>query len=148
MKPCMFRTMVLCPGVLCLLVAHTAPVSAQQLDLPNPLELPDSSLLTTEQQWSGEQRRRVLDSFEQQVYGKVLVRLPAADVVARMGPWLQGGGVEPVDDESCLLTLGARTHADLAFWIGVLDADFQVVDPPELAEAVARMAHRYARAAG
>ncbi len=87
-------------------------------------------------------------AVQQQVYGKVLVRLPAADVVARMGPWLQGGGVEPVDDESCLLTLGARTHADLAFWIGVLDADFQVVDPPGLAEAVARMAHRYARAAG
>jgi hypothetical protein len=42
--------------------------------------------------------------------------------------------------------MGARTHADLAFWIGVLDADFEVVDSPELAEAVARLAGRYARA--
>ena len=44
--------------------------------------------------------------------------------------------------------MGARTHADIAFWLGVLDADFEVEDSPELAEAVERMAARYARAAG
>jgi hypothetical protein len=85
-------------------------------------------------------------AVQQQAYGKVLVHLPADDVVARMGPWLQGGGVEPRGDDACLLTMGARTHADLAFWIGVLDADFEVVDSPELAEAVHRMAARYASA--
>jgi hypothetical protein len=42
--------------------------------------------------------------------------------------------------------MGARSHADLAFWIGVLDADFEVVDSPELTEAVERLAGRYARA--
>jgi hypothetical protein len=36
--------------------------------------------------------------------------------------------------------MGARTHADLAFWVGILDADFEVVDSPELAEAVERLA--------
>jgi predicted DNA-binding transcriptional regulator YafY len=91
-------------------------------------------------------------AVQQQAYGKVVVRLPAQDVVARMGPWLEGGAVEPLaadgGDEACLVTIGARTHADLAFWIGVLDADFEVVDSPELAEAVERLAARYVRAAG
>ncbi len=44
--------------------------------------------------------------------------------------------------------MGARTHGDLAFWIGILDADFEVVDSPELADAVERLATRYTRAAG
>ena len=74
------------------------------------------------------------------------MQLPADDVLARMGPWLQGGGVEPRGDGACLLTMGARTHGDLAFWLGVLDADFEVVDSPELAEAVERVAARYASA--
>jgi predicted DNA-binding transcriptional regulator YafY len=94
-------------------------------------------------QWVASKIRAV----QQQAYGKVLVQLPASDVVARMGPWLDGGGVEPRGDDACLLTMGARTHADLAFWIGVLDADFEVVDSPELAEAVERLASRYTRAA-
>ena len=34
-------------------------------------------------------------TVQQQVYGKVLVQIPAQDVVARLGPWLEGGGVEP-----------------------------------------------------
>jgi predicted DNA-binding transcriptional regulator YafY len=92
-------------------------------------------------------------AVQQQVYGKVLVQMPATDVIARLGPWLQGGGVEPVPspdggEDACLVTMGARTHGDLAFWIGILDAEFEVVDSPELAEAVERMAARYARAAG
>jgi len=87
-------------------------------------------------------------AVQQQATGKVLVRLPAGDVVARLGPWLEGGGVEPRGEDECLVTMGARTHADLAFWIGVLDADFEVVDSPELAEAVERLATRYTRAAG
>jgi hypothetical protein len=67
-------------------------------------------------------------------------------VVARLGLWRGGGGVEPRGDDACLVTMGARTHGDLAFWIGILDADFEVVDSPELAEAVERLAGRYARA--
>jgi predicted DNA-binding transcriptional regulator YafY len=93
-------------------------------------------------QWVASKIRAV----QQQAYGKVLVQLPADDVIARMGPWLQGGGVEPRGLDACLLTMGAPTHGDLAFWIGVLDADFEVVDSPELAEAVERMATRYAAA--
>jgi hypothetical protein len=63
-----------------------------------------------------------------------------------MGSW--GGSVEPLGPDRCLLQLGGRSAEDVAFWLGVLDADFEVVDSPELAVAVRRIADRYARAAG
>jgi predicted DNA-binding transcriptional regulator YafY len=87
-------------------------------------------------------------TVQQHAVGRALVRLPADDVLRRLGPWLQGGGVEPRGDDACLVTLGASSYADLAFWLGILDADFEVVDSPELAEAVERLAARYSRAAG
>ncbi len=46
------------------------------------------------------------------------------------------------------MQIGARSPEDIAFWLGVLDADFEVDDSPELADAVRRTAERYARAAG
>ena len=87
-------------------------------------------------------------AVQQQATGKVLVRLPAGDVV-RPARAVAGGRRRraarrrrvPGDHGS------AARHADLAFWLGVLDADFEVVDSPELAEAVERLAARYARAA-
>jgi predicted DNA-binding transcriptional regulator YafY len=81
-----------------------------------------------------------------QVRGRVRVHLPAQDVTERMGSW--SGSVEPLGPDRCLLQLGGRSVADIAFWLGVLDADFEVVDSPELAAAVRRIADRYARAAG
>ena len=45
-------------------------------------------------------------AVQQQATGKVLVRLPADDVVARLGPWLEGGGVEPRGEDECLVTHG------------------------------------------
>jgi predicted DNA-binding transcriptional regulator YafY len=76
--------------------------------------------------------------------GRVIVHLPATDVEARMGSW--SGSIEPLGPGSCLLQLGGRSAEDLAFWLGVLDADFEVQDSPELAAAVRRVADRYTRA--
>jgi len=73
---------------------------------------------------------------------------PGADhreeVAARMGSW--SGSIEPQGPDRCLLQLGGRSVDDIAFWLGVLEADFEVVDSPELAAAVRRIASRYARA--
>jgi predicted DNA-binding transcriptional regulator YafY len=80
------------------------------------------------------------------VQGRVIMHLPAEEVAERMGSW--GGSVEPLGPDRCLLALGGRSVEDLAFWLGVLDADFEVLDSPELAAAVRRIADRYARAAG
>jgi predicted DNA-binding transcriptional regulator YafY len=83
---------------------------------------------------------------QMKVRGRVIVHLPAEDVAERMGSW--SGSVEPLGPGRCLLQLGGRSVEDLAFWLGVLDADFEVLDSPELAAAVRRIADRYARAAG
>ncbi len=78
--------------------------------------------------------------------GTVLVRVPAEELRARLpGPELD---IEPVDDGSCLLRLGSDDLNGMAVWIGFLGLDFEVVDPPELAEAVRRLAERYGRAVG
>jgi predicted DNA-binding transcriptional regulator YafY len=81
---------------------------------------------------------------QQKVVGRVRVSAPAEQIAARLGSW---GSVEPDGPGRCWVQLGGRSVEDLAFWLGVLDADFQVVDSPELAEAVRRLAARYARAA-
>jgi hypothetical protein len=44
------------------------------------------------------------------------------------------------------MQIAGRSVEDIAFWLGVLDADFDVVDSPELAAAVRRVADRYGRA--
>ena len=44
------------------------------------------------------------------------------------------------------MRIGARSPEEIGFWLGVLDADFEVEDPLDLAAAVRRLAERYARA--
>jgi predicted DNA-binding transcriptional regulator YafY len=81
---------------------------------------------------------------QMKVNGRVIVHAPAEEVAARMGSW--SGSIEPQGPDRCLLQLGGRSVDDIAFWLGVLEADFEVVDSPELAAAVRRIAGRYARA--
>ena len=83
---------------------------------------------------------------QMKVRGRAIVHAPAGEVAARMGSW--GGSIEPQGPDSCLVQLGGRSVDDIAFWLGVLEADFELVDSPELAAAVQRIADRYARAAG
>lgn len=57
------------------------------------------------------------------------------------------GRIEPVDDNSCLLHLGADNPHGLAFLLGALEVDFEVENAPELAEQLLRIAGRFRRAA-
>jgi predicted DNA-binding transcriptional regulator YafY len=57
------------------------------------------------------------------------------------------GRLEPVDEHTCLLHFGADTPHSLAFLLGALDVDFEVVAPGELAEELLRLASRFQRAA-
>jgi len=84
---------------------------------------------------------------QMKVRGRLIVHASAADVAARMGPWTEGS-IEAMAPDRCLVQLGGRSVEDIAFWIGILDVDFEVVDSPELAAAVRRVADRYARATG
>nr|WP_272949179.1 WYL domain-containing protein [Kribbella pittospori] len=54
---------------------------------------------------------------------------------------------EVVDDNTCIVEMGSDDPHQLALWLGLLDADFEVLDAPELAEAVRAVGDRYHRAA-
>jgi hypothetical protein len=66
------------------------------------------------------------------------VHAPAAVVTARINPAV--GIVEAVDDHSCVLTTGADSVKTVAVYLGLLDADFTVSEPPELVEQLQKLA--------
>ncbi len=82
---------------------------------------------------------------QEKVTGRVVVHAPAAFVEQRMGAWTRGS-IEPLAEDRCRVQIGGRSPQDIAFWLGVLDADFEVEDSPDLADAVRRIGQRYARA--
>jgi len=73
--------------------------------------------------------------------GTVMLHLPA-DAVR---PFAGDGTVEPVDAGRCRYTAGSWSWVSLAAAFGPFDADLQVVGPPELAAAFARLAERFGR---
>ncbi|MBO0809307.1 MAG: YafY family transcriptional regulator [Actinobacteria bacterium] len=77
---------------------------------------------------------------------RVTVHAPAAEVAARISPAV--GLVEAVDEHSCVLATGAGRVETVAVYLGLLDLDFTVIEPPELAERLRLLAARYQRAAG
>jgi predicted DNA-binding transcriptional regulator YafY len=76
---------------------------------------------------------------------RVTVHAPAAAISERIGPWV--GTVEAIDDGRCILDTGADSLEILAVYLGMLDADFTVIEPPELVAHLQALAGRYARAA-
>jgi predicted DNA-binding transcriptional regulator YafY len=83
---------------------------------------------------------------QMKVSGRVIVHASASFVEQRIGSWTQGS-IEPVGEDRCRVQIGARSPQDIAFWLGVLDCDFEVEDSPDLADAVRLISERYARAA-
>lgn len=76
--------------------------------------------------------------------GEVLLDVPAADIAR----WVPASGVlEELGPDRCRLVLGSWSWAGLAATAGTFNADIEVVGPPELKAAFARLSHRYAAAA-
>jgi predicted DNA-binding transcriptional regulator YafY len=75
--------------------------------------------------------------------GEVILGIPAAEVAR----YTREGVVEELGPDRCRLVLGSWSWAALAAAIGRFDADIEVVGPPELQDAFARLARRYAAAA-
>lgn len=61
----------------------------------------------------------------------------SADVVTA-GLWTGRVRVEEIDADTCLLHIAAETLRIAAFLLTVLDAEFEVESPPELAAQCAR----------
>lgn len=72
--------------------------------------------------------------------GEVILDLPAGKV----SPFIHDGVVEELGPDRCRLVLGSWSWPALATTIGRFDADIEVVEPAELKDAFARLAHRYA----
>ncbi|MFI9614352.1 helix-turn-helix transcriptional regulator [Streptomyces sp. NPDC052023] len=75
--------------------------------------------------------------------GEVILDLPATAVSRHS----HDGVVEELGPDRCRLVLGSWSWPGLASLIGRFDAGIEVVGPPELREAFAHLARRYAEAA-
>ena len=76
---------------------------------------------------------------------RVVVHASAAHVRARMPVRVD---IEELTDDRCAFEPGSDDPESLAMYLGLLGADFEVVDAPELVGALWAMAARYERAAG
>lgn len=76
---------------------------------------------------------------------RVKLAAPAEEIRALVPPGV--GKVEPLDDATCLLVAGSDSLESIAVHLAWLDRDFEVLDPPELREVLAVLAHRLSRAA-
>lgn len=74
---------------------------------------------------------------------RVVVHAPAAHVRGRMPVRVD---IEELEEDRCAFEPGSDDPASLAMYLGMLDADFEVVDAPELVVALNAMAARYERA--
>jgi predicted DNA-binding transcriptional regulator YafY len=74
---------------------------------------------------------------------RVTVHAPAALVAGRLPPAVL---VEAVDEHTCIVAVGSDTPQMLAVYLGMLDLDFEVGEPPELVEQLRALAERYDRA--
>jgi predicted DNA-binding transcriptional regulator YafY len=73
-------------------------------------------------------------------HARVIVQAPAA-VIAERVP--RGIVVEPIDDDTCLVHATANTIEMLALYIGMLDAEFTVTEPPELLVRLTKLSQRF-----
>ncbi|HXH33701.1 MAG TPA: hypothetical protein VNJ54_04730 [Plantibacter sp.] len=101
-----------------------------------------SKLATSARVLAGDEAPRV--RRRRLAVGSVILHLPAAAVT----PFAADGTVEELGPNRCRFTSGSWSWMALAASLGRFDAEIQVVAPPELAEASARLATRSARAAG
>ncbi|MFV0429341.1 MAG: helix-turn-helix transcriptional regulator [Arachnia sp.] len=75
--------------------------------------------------------------------GSVILELPAAEVV----PFMGDGAVTPIDEGTCILEAGAWSWGALAASFGRFETAMTVVGPPQLRQAFAVVADRYAAVA-
>jgi predicted DNA-binding transcriptional regulator YafY len=74
---------------------------------------------------------------------RVIVHAPAAHVRARLPIPIQ---VESLGEGQCVFEPGSDHPEMLALYLGLLDADFRIVDSPELVNALRQLTKRYQRA--
>ncbi|MGH8883235.1 MAG: helix-turn-helix transcriptional regulator, partial [Stackebrandtia sp.] len=76
---------------------------------------------------------------------RIRLHVPAAAIAERVTPAM--GTLEPIDEQHCVLNTGADSLPVLAVYLGFLDVDFDVIEPPELVAQVRALGERYLAAA-
>lgn len=76
----------------------------------------------------------------------VLLRVPLEEAAERVSP--SAGMLEAVDEHSCLLHTGAHSLDMMLIHIVLMGFDFEVREPPELADRIDEIADRLNRARG
>ena len=76
---------------------------------------------------------------------RVIVHAPATFVRGRLPIPVD---VQPLTDDRCMFEPGSDHPEMLALYLGMLDADFTIVDSPDLVEALRKLTRRYQRAIG
>ena len=74
---------------------------------------------------------------------RVIVHAPAAHVRGRLPIPIE---VESHGEDQCAFEPGSDDPELLALYLGMLDADFEIVDAPELVDALRELTSRYQRA--
>jgi len=75
---------------------------------------------------------------------RVRVFSPAAELSRRLPTAVS---LEPVDDQTCIAHVGADSPEILTHYLGMLGAEFEVVDEPELRPHLRALGERLLRAA-
>jgi predicted DNA-binding transcriptional regulator YafY len=73
---------------------------------------------------------------------RLVMHAPAAQITGRVG-----GIITPIDELTCLLELASDSLDLVALVVGMLDIDFEVESPPELAQHLRKLSGRFASAA-
>jgi predicted DNA-binding transcriptional regulator YafY len=74
---------------------------------------------------------------------RVIVKAPAAEISERVP---RGIAVEPIDDNTCAVHATANSIEMLALYIGMMDAEFTVTEPPELVARLSKLSERFSSA--
>jgi predicted DNA-binding transcriptional regulator YafY len=77
---------------------------------------------------------------------QAVIRLAASAESAAARSWETYGRIEPIDEHTCRLFVGADDPRGLVFFLGAMEVDFEVEDGPELADHLRRLGERYLRA--
>jgi hypothetical protein len=77
-------------------------------------------------------------------HARAVVQAPAGVMTERVP---RGIVVEPIDDKTCAVHGTANTIEMLALYLGMMDADFTVTEPPELLAHLNKLSERFLNAA-
>ena len=75
---------------------------------------------------------------------RVLLHAPLAVVAERVAPTV--ATLETLDEHTCLMSTGGNWYGEIAIYIAAIGVDFEILDPPELADYIRGLAARLERA--